>query len=242
MENVNDASEFFRGKKCIWMEADVVAYKLCDKNYDCERCSFDFIMRNSWTEKTDAAEAILKFGNNSVIDRVIGGIAGISYDNELIYLKNNLVLKHMFGGVYSIGIGEALTVFLEDIDSVDLLPGYGMINKYETLLEISGRWGRKEIQSPMNFTLLQKMKIDPDDLPGDNWFGVISVIEKELAGAVYNEGNLRENNQRIIARLYDYMKTAPEAGHTMLDGGLKCEYLYEILGKEEFSKLLADYF
>jgi glycine cleavage system H lipoate-binding protein len=28
-------------KKCIWMEAGVVSYKLCDNNYDCQTCSYD---------------------------------------------------------------------------------------------------------------------------------------------------------------------------------------------------------
>ena len=28
-------------KKCIWMEAGVVSYKLCDHNFDCQTCSYD---------------------------------------------------------------------------------------------------------------------------------------------------------------------------------------------------------
>ncbi|MFP3869503.1 MAG: glycine cleavage system protein H [Syntrophobacteria bacterium] len=28
-------------KKCIWMEAGVVSYKLCDNNFDCQTCSYD---------------------------------------------------------------------------------------------------------------------------------------------------------------------------------------------------------
>lgn len=28
-------------KKCVWMEAGVVSYKLCDKNYDCATCAYD---------------------------------------------------------------------------------------------------------------------------------------------------------------------------------------------------------
>ena len=28
-------------KKCIWMEAGVASYKLCDNNYDCSTCSYD---------------------------------------------------------------------------------------------------------------------------------------------------------------------------------------------------------
>jgi hypothetical protein len=28
-------------KKCIWMEAGVVSYKLCDNNFDCQTCTYD---------------------------------------------------------------------------------------------------------------------------------------------------------------------------------------------------------
>ncbi|MBT4365761.1 MAG: hypothetical protein HOD17_14875, partial [Desulfobacteraceae bacterium] len=28
-------------KKCVWMEAGVVSYKLCDNNFDCTTCSYD---------------------------------------------------------------------------------------------------------------------------------------------------------------------------------------------------------
>ena len=28
-------------KKCVWMEAGVVSYKLCDNNYDCSTCVYD---------------------------------------------------------------------------------------------------------------------------------------------------------------------------------------------------------
>lgn len=32
--------------KCIWMEAGVVDYKLCDLEFDCENCPFDRSFRN----------------------------------------------------------------------------------------------------------------------------------------------------------------------------------------------------
>ncbi len=31
-------------KKCVWMEAGVVSYKLCDNNYDCTTCAYDHAM------------------------------------------------------------------------------------------------------------------------------------------------------------------------------------------------------
>ncbi len=32
-------------KKCVWMEAGVVSYKLCDNNYDCPTCIYDQAMQ-----------------------------------------------------------------------------------------------------------------------------------------------------------------------------------------------------
>lgn len=33
-------------KRCVWMEANVVSYKLCDNNYDCSTCSYDHAMQD----------------------------------------------------------------------------------------------------------------------------------------------------------------------------------------------------
>ena len=33
-------------KKCVWMEANVVSYKLCDNNYDCSTCAYDHAMQD----------------------------------------------------------------------------------------------------------------------------------------------------------------------------------------------------
>jgi hypothetical protein len=34
---MSDAS----GQQCVWMQAEVVGYKLCDREFDCDRCPFD---------------------------------------------------------------------------------------------------------------------------------------------------------------------------------------------------------
>jgi glycine cleavage system H lipoate-binding protein len=31
--------------ECVWMQANVVGYKLCDRRYDCEHCPFDLALR-----------------------------------------------------------------------------------------------------------------------------------------------------------------------------------------------------
>lgn len=240
MENVTDASEFYRGKKCIWMDANVVAYKLCDQNYDCERCSFDFVMRNTWKEKTDSEQVMSRFGNNNIFYKAIRNISNIRCDEELNYLKGQVVLKKMFGGIYTIGINQLLLTLLENISSVKILHGYGIIKKDEPLVELNGKWGRRVISAPMDITFLQKLKIDIDDLPGDSWFGVVSIAETGLASVKYPVEQSRTQNQCLISQLQNYLVSAPEAGATMMDGGKSCEYLYEVLGIEEFRRMISE--
>jgi len=42
-------------KKCIWMEAGVVSYKLCDNNYDCSTCLYDQAMQVKVARQKEAA-------------------------------------------------------------------------------------------------------------------------------------------------------------------------------------------
>ena len=34
-------------KRCIWMDAGVVQFKLCDSDFDCPSCQFDWVMTES---------------------------------------------------------------------------------------------------------------------------------------------------------------------------------------------------
>jgi len=44
-------------KRCIWMEAGVVSYKLCDNNYDCSTCVYDQAMQLKVARQKEAALA-----------------------------------------------------------------------------------------------------------------------------------------------------------------------------------------
>lgn len=41
-------------KKCMWMEAGVVSYKLCDNNYDCSTCVYDHAMQDKVAKQKEA--------------------------------------------------------------------------------------------------------------------------------------------------------------------------------------------
>ena len=43
-------------KKCVWMEAGVVSYKLCDNNFDCSTCVYDQGMQLKVSRQKEAAQ------------------------------------------------------------------------------------------------------------------------------------------------------------------------------------------
>ncbi|HDZ91471.1 MAG: glycine cleavage system protein H [Deltaproteobacteria bacterium] len=44
-------------KKCVWMEAGVVSYKLCDNNYDCPTCVYDHAMQTKVARQKESMVA-----------------------------------------------------------------------------------------------------------------------------------------------------------------------------------------
>jgi hypothetical protein len=146
----------------------------------------------------------------------------------------------MFGSVYTIGISQLLSNLIENIDEVEMLNDYGLVKKEEKLLSIRGKWGSKEILSPMDFTLLQKLDIDPDEFPDDNVFGVVSVGEPEITLARVSVERVKKDNYRLLKKLRNFLETEPQIGYTMMDGGNRCEYLYEALGLDTFQKIISN--
>ncbi len=45
-------------KKCVWMEAGVVSYKLCDNNYDCSTCVYDHAMLTKVARQKEHVSAV----------------------------------------------------------------------------------------------------------------------------------------------------------------------------------------
>lgn len=45
-------------KKCVWMEANVVSYKLCDNNFDCSTCVYDHAMQSKVVRQKEAIAAV----------------------------------------------------------------------------------------------------------------------------------------------------------------------------------------
>ena len=45
---------------CVWMSAGLIAYKLCDQDFECERCLFDWAMRGTHPDGSEELQSLLR--------------------------------------------------------------------------------------------------------------------------------------------------------------------------------------
>ena len=59
-------------KRCIWMDAGVIDFKLCESDFDCQSCQFDRAMTESATQQTSTAAAGGEACGPQSKDRAVG--------------------------------------------------------------------------------------------------------------------------------------------------------------------------
>jgi len=217
--------------KCIWMTSGLVAYKLCNFEFDCENCEFDKVFRKD--SKTSNEKNTADIPGSNPLDASINRIKDEHFDEKLIYLNNQFVMKKLFGNVYYLGINPVIIRLFENLNSISITEDSD-IKKGQTILCIEGAWGKKEFISPINFLLIEKF-ITPG-LKLNKWFAII--IANETIESKYSLDRWNSEKNKCLEDLKEVFTRKPEVGKTSLDGGEKVKYIDQYLGKEEFMKLL----
>jgi len=221
--------------KCIWMASNHIEYKLCDMNFNCDKCPFDKVMSN--------APAIPVFKNKSetigmnIIEELTEKVIETTYPHNVTPLKNNLVLKNLFDSTYYLGISPVGSILLENNADYKLLLDSVNIKKDEPIIEFYGDWGNISITSPFNFhTLGNFRKSNKTKL--DSWFCIVEANEEEIESAKISPHDYAKMISEVTGYLNSKEEMISEVGLTMNDGGEILEHLYQVIGKSDYNKLL----
>jgi hypothetical protein len=238
MKTNNSLQDLSGELKCIWMTSKLVSYKLCDREFDCENCEFDKVFRNLST-KND--ETILDDNHKpDLLDNIINRIEREHFDSNLIYLKNQLVIKKLFGNAYYLGVNPIVLLLLENVKSTIELPGSD-VKKDKVILSLIGDWGEKEFISPFNFMIIGKISIVPCKFNQNKWYSIILFNEEERSDTQLTKEEWTLEKQKAVSLLKNY-NHSPGIGQSLLDGGKKIQHLYQYLGTKEYLKILNGIF
>jgi hypothetical protein len=221
------------------MASNHVDYKLCDKEFDCDNCEFDKAIRNlSDQDNLDGYEEIK---HKDILIDTISKIENESYDEKIIYLNDQLIIKKLFGPTYYLGLNPLLSPLFDDLNSIE---GFekDIVSKDQLLFKIKGNWGEKNFYSPMNLILVEKLDFNRGQLPMNNKLAVILIndFEDSINSIKADDWNIKKN--KSLHLLKSYAHENPDIGKSLLDGGERIKYLHQYLGAAKFLKLLDEVF
>jgi hypothetical protein len=227
----------YNSMKCIWMSSNTVEYKLCDKNFDCDNCVFDKIMRNinPGDSETDSA------ANNSepnVVRRKIDSLKSIQYSSGYIYLNNSIVLKKLFDKTYYLGLDKSAYLFLDNLKGYEFQSAGSGIKKGRNLLKLWGEWGETHVVSPVDFLIVDKLKHNVGDLKVNSWLSLVDADPGEISRHELSEKDYSGNLLNLENELLEFEDEFNFLGTRLNDGGTKVRFLYQVTGIEKYNRFL----
>lgn len=219
--------------KCIWMASQVVEYKLCDNNFDCENCLFDKAMKNFMNRAGDKIPA-----RQNIIGDIARKITETKYDNKIVYLKNNLIAKNICNDTFYFGLNPVLECFFDSRTTIEINEDIQRISKGENIINISGEWGSVNISSPVDSFIYDRLPYVKENLTKPQWFAIIGDVKKEIVN--YKSSAYEwENSYNKAIRIIDEIKTnEPKIGETMRDGGTMIKFLHQLIGNKRYMEIL----
>ena len=226
---------------CIWMTSELVKYKLCDKDLDCDNCEFDKVIRNISINMSNSTSSngIEQVQNEDILTRLIKRIESETFDNKVIYLQNQLVIKKLFGNAYYLGINPIVLYMMDDFNTIREFNN-NQIKRNQIIFNLDGSWGIKQFISPIDFMIIEKINFSQFKL--NQWYAIILFNNTEEKDLIFTEDRWHEEKKEVLSNLNSLLVNKPGIGKSMLDGGQKVNFLHQYLGSSMYLELLNKVF
>jgi glycine cleavage system H protein len=246
---------------CVWKDAGLVSYKLCDRNFACESCPFDRVMRaqhdpcrgtpQAQAEPLRAAQDCTQHPLDDVLRQWLDTLRNAPLPGNRVYFSNHLWLERLSDGRYRIGIDACLSQLLNPILGAVLISTPAQLRKDSPFAWLLRDRDTFSLHSPIsgcatatNRALTSKPSMLTTDPYHQGWIMIItprSGTEQALRG--YSSDKFPECLNRDVARIEALLNAAlrrrAEIGPSLLDGGRRVESIEQLLGAPAYAQLLA---
>jgi hypothetical protein len=235
---MNNDIELKRNKyemlKCVWMTSGVIDYKLCDNSFDCENCSFDKVIRNLSSKKETQFNGIVNTANT-----ILNKLQSLKYDENIIYLKNNLIAKEICANTFYLGINPILVCMLDNVTSMTTDECRKDIASGQQIIQINGYWGSVSISSPIDLLIYNKVGNPTDNPSKSEWFAIVGAQHKKVVTLNLNQNEWNNMHANAISAITEIKTHVPKVGDTMMDGGSQIKFLYQLVGNKRYIDILS---
>lgn len=237
---------------CIWMQAGLVAFKLCDRSFVCESCPFDVLMRHGserahGPDEAPAAGLPPAAGGKAVADH-------LRFDPEAWYGAGFWYLRRRDDHTVEVGLNEIGVLFLPDVREVILpRPGTPLSSTQTSMWLIAGE-GTLGLTSPcagvirgVNPQLLDSL-LARSETAQQVWFMDLEVESLRAASRGLLRGSraaeyLQTQHKELVQTLEDALDPLRKTlGPTSNDGGARLSSFTAMLGSQRYFHLVAQFY
>jgi glycine cleavage system H protein len=251
---------------CIWADAGLVSYKLCDRDFECEDCPFDRAMRQE-SSRSSKAPSLSRITSNKrelsedslknietlseLVREFLSHSAGEQLPAERFYSRNHLWAKKVEEGRYRIGVDKHISSLFHNPMSV-ILPQVGTVSRRNApfawiILEDGTIMARSPLDGEIskgNSTLRESPSLMNSDPYESGWICEIDGVEdKTVESFCFDEKAAKKFYDDQFIQLQQTIVSGLEhrtdqLGITMMDGGVKPGSLKELLGAQRYVSFL----
>lgn len=250
-------------RKCIWMELGIVSYKICDRNFECDKCPLDYGLRGTREEylSDDRAANQRQSENFSNAmntsppkqDASWKQLLKLKIDHNYHVYPGHTWIREISPELVRIGIDEMIATTLGNIDEiVTPLPGEkiargascGQVIQFEHIFSIvSPLSGNVVAVNDELANFPDKLLLDPLN---QGWLLTIEPdnLQRDLkfcrSGDTLVPWYLKEYKWLESNLVEGFQQQAANIGITMADGGEISRNLRNYLPKERYRRLVLN--
>ncbi|MCL4539405.1 MAG: hypothetical protein M1378_07360 [Bacteroidetes bacterium] len=253
---------------CIWAEAGFVSYKLCDRNYECDDCPFDQVMRQKPAPASASASGGTvvqpkptvvpdsRSGQDTlpgVVHSIFGGPFSERLPEDRFYSRGHVWVKKTAANSYRVGIDHYAAGLLDgNGNMVFSQPGAAAV-KNNPCAWIICDGGTVAVQSPVdgkirivNSRLMESAAIVRTDPYESGWLSEITseanICETCLSASEMEPASKSQFDEIEREIVTEFDARLPALGVTLMDGGHRPRNLNDLLGISRYVSVLQKVF
>jgi glycine cleavage system H protein len=239
--------------RCVWMDAGIAEFKLCDQEYRCEKCAFNMNVTqqneqnnisNASQETQPSADSRVMTADalfKDILKKRLDHLRTVHVPQDRTYCRGQFWIQQNETGNYKVGINHILANFFQPILSIVISKAPANIHRHDPFCWIVLPGGAITLRSPIEATITRfnpSLQQKPNLLNAapfdDGWIMEITAKSKGLNSFTSATDSQRlvkrtlHNAEHIFKQTFQHLQ--PSAGITLFDGGISTGTIESILG------------